>query len=402
MAIINHRDIVPDLESASTPITTNPRVSAIPEPSSFIKKMDDKGKSIETLGKEFHKNELSQPGALDDYLQGALHAAGIWRHEDIDIYNKRYRFGIINPYESIGSVREYLFFTKPDLNIYPRNDDNGVPSSKLAPYLQTQPLWTDLASRYYQVLTCLQSSLDTTKGGPKDPFNHLLENAVQSNMEVPPLSAEMVETPNNMYGVGYTYRGSSEAGNDTYNFSLEFRDTKWKPVYNFFQAYEDYETLKHHGVLPVWRYYRYAKILYDQYSVYKIMVDEDGETILYAGKAYGVKSKSLPRDAFSNTDFSNGLSYSIDFEAAFYDDKPNILYEFNSIAREYYNSLPYQLDVHNHILDRPDARPAKCAYIAGLPGDSSYVGYDPDDTTGKTMAPGRRLLKLKWRGDDRV
>ena len=169
-----------------------------------------------------------------------------------------------------------------------------------------------MASRYLGVLRCLQSSISLNA----DPFNHLLENAVQSNLEVPPLSAEMIETPNNMYGVGYTYRGSSEASNDTYNFSLEFKDTKWKPVYNFFQAYEDYETLKHHGVLEPWAYYLWAKILYDQYAIYKFMVDEDQETILYYGKAYGVKSKSLPRDAWSNTDFANGLSYSIDFEAA--------------------------------------------------------------------------------------
>lgn len=375
-----------------------------PTPIAFERDMDDGGASIGALGKEYRSGELDTRSAFDDHFTGKLHASGIWRHDEIDIYNKRYRFGLVSPYDAIGGVREYLFFTKPDLNIYPRDNDNGLPSNELDKYLRTQPLWTDLASRYYGVLRCLQHSISEDDG----PFNHLLGNMVQSNLEVPPLVAEMVETPNNMYGVGYTYRGSSEGSNDTYNFSLEFKDTKWKPVYNFFQAYEDYETLKHHGVLEVYNYYRYAKILYDQYAIFKVMVDEDGETILYCGKAYGVKSKSLPRDTFSNTDFSNGLSYSIDFEAAFYDDRPNVMYEFNEIARDYYGSLPYQLDVHNHILDRPDGRAAKCAYIAGLPGDTDYAGYDPpdergiSDTTGKLMAPGKRVCKLKWRGDDRV
>lgn len=400
-ADISHRDVIPNRELQERTSTINRTVTPYRPSTTFLKSMDDGDTSVSNFRKELTSEQVKSSGDLMDSLTGIYHANGIFRHDEIDIYNKRYRFGLINPYESIGTVREYLFFTKPDLNIYPRNDRNGIPDQMLAKYLRSQPFWTEMASRYLGVLRCLQSSISLNG----DPFNHLLENSVQSNLEVPPLSAEMIETPNNMYGVGYTYRGSSEAGNDTYNFSLEFKDTKWKPVYNFFQAYEDYETLKHHGVLQPWAYYRWAKVLYDQYAIYKIMVDDDGETILYCGKAYGVKSKSLPRDAWSNTDFANGLSYSIDFEAAFYDDKPNVMYEFNDLAREFFCSLPYQIDIHNHILDRPDARPAKCAYIAGLPGDptlSKLSGYDVKDTNDKWMAPGRRLYKLKWRGDDKI
>lgn len=366
----------------------------------YFHHMDDGGTSDQTYGAEFDGQDVINN--TDNLFRSTYHANGLFTHDEIDIFRKSYRFGLIDPYDSIGTCTEYLFFTKPDLNIYPRDNETGRPDRFLAPYLQTQPLWLDLASRYPEVIKCLQSSLRSSEAIKPDPFNHLLFNKTQGNMEVPPLSAEMVETPTNMYGVGYTYRGSSEAGNDTYSFSLEFKDTKYLHVYKFFEAYEDYETIKHHGLLPVYQPYIVNKRLYDQYAIYKILVGEDGETIVYAGKAYGVKSKSLPRDTFTNTTFDNGISYSIDFEAAFYDDRPNILYEFNNLAREYYNSLDYQLDIYNTILGQTDGRPGMCAYIHGLPNDKDYRGYERVEQECRNVhAPGGRVFKLKWRGNDR-
>ena len=366
--------------------TQNVQTSANNDPNlskSTMTQMDDGGASNNVVGKINTVQEAKNVAVnSEDSYSGLYHAAGIYKRNEIDYFSKRYRFGILNPYESLTNCREYLFFTKPDLNIYPRDNTNGSVSKELNSYLQTKPYWRELASKNYEIVKLLQMSID-----PGDKFNHLLENMVQSNLDVPGVTAEMIETPNNMYGVGYTYRGSSEASDDSFDFSLEFKDTKYLPVYHFFKAYEDYETLKHHGQLEPWRQYIMDKILYDQYSIYKFIVDEDGETIIYYAKFFGVKSKSLPRDVFSNTTFDNGLSYSIDFNAAFFDDmKPYILTNFNEISRSFYQSRKYQVDVHNHVLDRPDNRAAKAAYIV---------------SENSTLAPGGKVYKLKWRGDDK-
>ena len=116
------------------------------------------------------------------------------------------------------------------------------------------------------------------------------------------------------------------------------------------------------------------------------MVDmDDDNTIVYYGKFYGVKSKSLPRDVFSNTDFSNGLSYSVDFNAAFFDDmKPNIIREFNNLSYDYFMSQPFAIEDFNTRLARSDNRPARAAYV-----NSEY-----------SMVHHRRVFKLRWRGDD--
>ena len=347
---------------------------------------EDGGYSNQIISQEVTPESITtgaMTGDSMDFFKGVSHANGLFQRNEIDLFHKRYRFGLLNPWENLSNVREYLFFTKPDLNIFPRSNEDsiGTPSMNMHEYLQTQPYWAELERSYHDVIECLQSSLNSS-----DPFNHLLGNMVESNLDIPSISAEMIDTPSNMYGVGYQYRGSSEASDDSFDFSLEFKDTYNLPVYHFFKAYEDYETIKHHGQLRPWHFYIRNKILYDQYSIYKFMVDmDDDNTIVYYGKFYGVKSKSLPRDVFSNTDFSNGLSYSVDFNAAFFDDmKPNIIREFNNLSYDYFMSQPFAIEDFNTRLARSDNRPARAAYV-----NSEY-----------SMIHHRRVFKLRWRGDD--
>ena len=246
-----------------------------------------------------------------------------------------------------------------------------------------------------------------------DPFNHLLENMVQSNLDIPGVSAESIETPSNMYGVNFSYRGSSEASDDGFDFSLEFKDTKYLPVYYFFKAYEEYEKLKHHGIIGPWIGHIQNKVLHDQYCIYKFLVAEDMETIVYYAKYYGVKSKNLPRDVFNNVQFDNGLSYTIDFNAAFVEDmNPEILIDFNALAYPFWKTLPYNIGVYDPIMDRSDMTPAKSAIIVlERDQDTNYEVFGYDNVkipTGKsrpnnnTSTPGKFAYKLKWRGDDLV
>lgn len=347
--------------------------------------MDDYGfsKSIVNSNTNFTKENAASLMS-GDMMKSQFHSHGLFERGDIKLFDKRYRFGILNPYETLTNVREYLFFTKPDLNIYPRSNtgDSGIPSNTMNSYLLTQSYWRELSIKFPEIIKCLQESKSN------NPFNHLLANMVQSNLEIPSLNSDMIDTPTNTYGVGYSYHGSSEASDDGFDFSLEFKDTKYLPVYHFFRAYEEYQTFKHHGLIEPWHKYIIDKVLYDHYSIYKFLVDEDGETIIYYAKLYGVKSKSLPRDTFADTVFDNGISYTIDFNAAFFEDmKPHILDEFNFIAKPYCDILKHHIDIHNHELDRVDNRAAECAYIKKVTSQN---------------APGGYVYKLLWKGNDIV
>ena len=223
-----------------------------------------------------------------------------------------------------------------------------------------------------------------------DPFNHLLQNQCTSNLEIQSLSSEMIETPQNMYGVGYSYRGSSESSDDNPTFSLEFKDSKYLDVYLYFKAYEEYETLKHHGFVSPRRQYMFNKIVHDQIAIYKFIVDEDMETIIYYGKMYGVVPVSLPRDVFGNPNFENGISYNIEFKAAFYEDmNPNIISDFNNLSYKQFSNAKHSIPIYNTELDRVDGRGATCA----------YVDIDTTSATAK-KSPGGQVLKLIWKGDN--
>lgn len=342
----------------------------------------DKDKMNELAHGQLYIGEIQNPHS--DYMKNIYHSANIFQRNEIDLFNKTYRFGLSNPYNVLSNTKEFLFFTKPDLHIYKRDDDNGITSNSLVDGISDLPFWKNLTSTMPKVIEMLQQSYGNST---QDKFNHLLQNQVTSNLDIPALSSEMIDTPSNSFGVSYSYRGSSESSDDNPEFSLEFKDTKWLEVYNFFRAYEEYETLKHHGTIRPYKYYITNKIIHDQFSIYKFLVDEDMETIVYYGKMYGVAPKSLPRDVFSSQSFDNGLSYTIDFKAAFYEDmRPEILQDFNSLSGDYYKSLDYEIPIFNTTFDRTDTRPAQAAYVT---------------VENDIYAPGGRSFKLKWRGSDK-
>ena len=338
--------------------------------------------------------------STDNEFSGLAHANNIYTRNEIynsstnPLFNKTWRFGLLNPYGAIASSREFLFFTKPDLHIILRQDSDGsIVNGQLAPGLESS-FWRDVLDSKTRLIEMLQSSYGPNR---RDPFNHLLQNMVNSNLDIPSLSSPTVETASNMYGVNFSYRGSSEESDDSPEFSLEFKDDRWLNVYNYFKIYEEYETAKHHGSVRPYKKYILDKIIHDQIAIYKFIVAEDMETIIYWGKYYGAMPTSLPRDVFSSDNFENGLSFTISWKAAFYDDmKPDIIDDFNELSYPWWkefdpakNKKGYDLDIFNSVLDRTDNRTAT----------ASFVVKDTESLTAR-MSPDGYVYKLKWRGSD--
>lgn len=316
-------------------------------------------------------------------------------------FRKTFRYGTIDPYGAISTGREFLFFTRPNLRIHQNlrgigsiyNNPTGEYSKLLYSPLRNIPFWMELMNTSENtIIWSLESDYQTKKEKSNnvvnDPFNHLLQNRVISNLDVSSLDAETIDTPTNMYGVGFKYRGSSEGSDDNPTFSLEFKDDRWLNTYKFFKAYEEYETLKHHGVIAPYTDFIVNKVIHDQFSIYKFIVDEDMETIIYYGKMYGVMPTSLPRDTFSSPTFDNGISYNINFQAAFYEDmKPDILADFNALSRPLYSTLPYDISYGAGYVD---TRPAVAAYVEM---EEVGIGNGKKHSTIK--------YKLKWRTDSK-
>lgn len=348
--------------------------------------------TVNSTPNRLHESTTAQAikNGNDDIILRAMRGANLRSKNDIDLFRHRYRFGLNDPYDTLLSTREFLFFTKPDLSImhYFDEQETSVSTTLLRAELRDRPFWKELLARYPEVIFNLQGSCPATSYGYSgDPFNNLLANTVRGNLEVPGLSSDTIDTPSNAFGVNYSYRGSSESGNDNYDFSLEFKDTRYLPVFMYFKAYEEYETLKKHGIIRPNINHILNKVIHDQFAIYKFLVDEDMETIIYWGKYWGVMPLSLPRDVFSSNQYDEGLSLSISFKAAFFDDMdPLILSDFNSLGYDNWTNGLYDIPIYNQGLHRVDTRTCTAARIFVKKSLSHPGGYK---------------YLLKWRGRDK-
>ena len=273
-------------------------------------------------------------------LNRIIKANGIYNRSDIQWYEKFNRFGCMDPFNALNVTREYIFFTKPDLHIVKPG------TMELNPQLQAYPFFIELLNRYPDVILQLQKSAggDTAK---KIPFMVLLSNGVKNSLDLPSITSNVIDTAANIYGTSINYRGTGYNSDEKFDFSLEFEDTKWLEIYHLFKAYEEYERLKHLGIITpppigvenydynskICGYYTRNKILHDQFAIYKIVVGEDMSTIVYYSKMWGVMPKSVPREAFSDIKSDGGMVYAVEFECAFVDDmNPTILSEFNNLV----------------------------------------------------------------------
>lgn len=325
-------------------------------------------------------------------LNDVLWANSIYNRSDIQWYSKFNRFGALDPFNAMSGSREYIFFTKPDLHLV--EPGTNILNAELA----NQPYFKELINRYPDVISQLQNSNGI---GDKGPFMALLSNAVKNSLEIPTITATTIDTPATIYGTAYNYRGWGYSSDEKVEFSLEFEDSKYLEIYNLLKAYEEYGRLKHIGLVTPpnidgapdvggvnFNYYVRNKILHDQFSVYKFIVEDDGETLIYYSKLWGVFFKNVPRDAFSDMKVEGGLRYAVDFEAAFIDDmNPTILADFNQLVMPYTDNTK-DLPVYNQSKRMIDGSWAKMPII-------SRVSNEVKSWNGPSTM--KYSYKLKWR-----
>lgn len=301
-----------------------------------------------------------------------LKSSGYYSRSQIELYTKFSRFGYYNPYTALVRTREYIFFTKPDLHLF-----NQGSTSALNSQIASEPFFIDALDRYKEVMKQLQISNNENR----TPFINLLSNTVRSRLDLPGISSIDVEGPSNIYGDDIPYRWSSEQSDNNHEFSLDFEDSKYLEVYMFFKIYDEYQRKKSRGAItPPDRNYIFNKILHDQFSAYKIIVGEDGETIIFFAKLWGVYPKKVPREAFSDLADEDKLKFSVDFNATFVEDSnPVILSEFNMLCNKYSSSS--NLPIYN----------TEKKMIDGTWARMPYITYDRKNIDNKPV------YKLKWR-----
>lgn len=318
----------------------------------------------------------------DDGILGSMNAAGFYYRDQIEWYSKFCRYGYLDPYNTIGNTKEFLFFTKPDLHIF-----NKRSTSALNPEIENVPIFVEAMSRYAPILRTLQLSVSENEG----PFMNILSNSVKSNLDLPAITSNEIETGKNIYGISLRYPTTSELSDSSFDFSLDFHDTKFLEIYMLFKLYDEYERRKYHGTItPPDINYIYRKILHDQIAVYKFVVGEDGETLIYWAKLYGCYPKNAPRDAFSNMPTDGELTLSVNWQAQFVEDMdPQILVDFNTLVKPYLSKYSEVMPIYTwkNNITAVDGR------WAGMP----YIGSKSlKDTNIKSQEMQYKYM-LKWK-----
>ena len=257
----------------------------------------------------------------------------LFPEHDSSWYTRFNRYGWIYPYGNT-ATREYLFFTKPDLNIF-ANPNAEYKNLQLIndgySNLGSIPLFADGINRFKDSLTQLCSSV-TCHDGRKNPYMCILSNAVTSKLDLPGINSESVESSTNMYGSSIQYRSHSLKSDNGYDFTLGFTDTIFLEIYMVAKFYDEYLRLQKMGTVRPKYEYIVNRVLPEQFSIYKILVSDDGESIVYYAKLTGVYFSDVPRSEFSDPQ-ADGFKYSLGFHAQFVEDSnPYILNELNMVS----------------------------------------------------------------------
>ena len=381
-------------------------------------------------------------------LRRTLRANGFFMPKDMKMNEAFYRYPRADPYNYVDGAKEYLFFTKPDLPLLKDPTSLIQPADKI-------PYFADLIqSEGYRksVFYNLCASAAAEAGDiHKCPFIRILSNRKTSNMDIPDIQVDELESAVNMYGTKILYPKSSQASDEGVDFSIEFEDTRFCEIYHLWKVYDIYRQLKWKGVLGptvnLGRYdlvssegisgalkdrwknmerifkrafglsydvpgtsgdgegyskynkYTYYKILYDHFSVFKFLVGSDGETILFMAKATGVYARSISRSSFSEIPDRGPLKITVGFKVSgwFEDSTPEIVSDFNELVKAWLGKEPLdtlkerEAPIYDYDIDYVSQELVKCPVIYQVEEDKKGGEYSDLSRLGEF-----KTYKLGW------
>lgn len=233
------------------------------------------------------------------------------------------RFKIAMPGFNSHKVFPYVFFTRPDIDIVSPTDGN------IKKEFARDPLYGFMYNNNPDLLRSLNRSLD----GDHD-FNVFLSNAARSFEP----SDEVIRTVE--HGETYTgwktvYARNTNESNTAGQFSVQYMDNTNYDIFKMHKIWLDYMNRAYRGAIQMDRKKIHQKILDYACAMYYIVCAEDGETILYWCKYWGVFPINTPASASGYTAGAIPVTpnFSINYMYAMKEDyDPATLVEFNILS----------------------------------------------------------------------
>lgn len=245
------------------------------------------------------------------------------------------RFKIVFPGQQLENSIGYVFFTKPDLNLFARYSNGATINTEIANRYE----FVDLLKTDPELFRCLQ---DNQGGGP---FIYPLCNAVQNFPTKDEIikTRESVETAND-WKVMYAHRINDSRASDSVD--LTFLDDRNLTVYKTLKIWVNYMNLISIGLIKPHPDNRRDKILDYASSIYYFLTDETGTNIIYYCKLVGTFPLNIPSSAMGwDKGSSKQLEYNVTFQYSMKDESPLVIRDFNNIVGAYSSYVPTVTDL---------------------------------------------------------
>lgn len=292
----------------------------VKDPSTVYNRMSVGGESYNSIIKKLHKSlgiyEATPQAVFTKYTQS---------------YN---RFKIQTTDDVFQKGFGHVFFVRPDLNILEKNSKGTtVLSGDLSADSVFHHAWKNSPNMVKQLIH---------GNGMSHDFMLSLSNKAGSFS----LSDEFIET--NTYGNTFggwkiAYGRNNVESKTAGDFSISYTDDRNLHIYQLHKLWVDYIAGCYHGSIHPKNSYIKNHILDYATAVYYIITAEDGETIVFWSKYYGVFPSTIPSTqfAYSEGTMVGSPKFDIKYNYSFKKDyDPVSLIEFNYNARITGSSSP--------------------------------------------------------------
>lgn len=272
-------------------------------------------------------NSFRRKVGLTPYYTDSGQTNGGYDSQSIFKYSTEYynRFKTANPDEALQKGFAHVFFIKPDCNV---KDGLGGLNSQFK---------NDAVFQYaYQNCPVLLRELCSSGEYYGDFMFSLSNKAAAFSLQDEFIGHETYGTTYSGWKIAFGRNSveSKTAG----NFDVTFKDDKNFHIYHLHKLWVEYISGVYSGKYVPNTYYIYNKILDYATAVYYIITAEDGETILFWSKYYGVFPTTIPSSQYGwshgSLIGSQSLDISITYQYSFKEDfHPASLVEMNNASK---------------------------------------------------------------------
>lgn len=292
-------------------------------------------------------------------------------HENFNRYRIEY------PDLYMRSTIPVVVFTRPDLNLFSANTEGSF----------VEHIGNDPRTHYTLLKNEKIGRLLTSEGygNISHNFNPLLSNLAQ-NLEIADDSIDLLEMGETFTGYKMQYAKHNIKSITSGTINIKFKETYDLSITDTHQLWVDYQSNVYRGSFKPKRQHIYERSLDYACNVYYFLLDQDGETIKFWSKYFGVFPNNVPKSAFG-FDMGAQVSYpevSVTYSYIYKEDlSPLSLVEFNHDAGD--ASLGY-----NYIKNYTPTLGHSGKTWVGVPFVSAF-------TYNSGVKSNAKGFKLRWR-----